>query len=80
MPATSVGVTLQVANRLCETISHDPFPIGNEGVRVTVTLSVGISHAHGEDDTPEAIIQRADAALYKANYLGRNRVNCPPLG
>ena len=32
--------------------AHDPFPIGNEGVRVTVTLSIGISHALGEDDTP----------------------------
>ncbi len=80
MPDTSVDVALQVANRLCETIAHDPFPIGKEGARVAVTLSVGISHAQGENDTPEAIIQRADPALYQAKNLGRNRVICSPPG
>ena len=78
LPDTTLDVALQVANRLCETIAHDPFPIGNEGVRATVTLSVGISYAQGDDDTPEAIIERADAALYQAKELGRNRVICSP--
>ena len=80
LPDTSVEVAQQVANRLCETISHDPFPIGNEGVRVTITLSVGIAHALGKGDTPEAIIERADGALYQAKNLGRNRVICSPQG
>ena len=78
LPDTTVEVAQQVANRLCETIAHDPFPIGNEGVRATVTLSVGIAHALGANDTPEAIIERADLALYKAKSLGRNRVICSP--
>ena len=80
MPDTSVDVALQVANRLCEIIAHDPFLIGKEGVRATVTLSIGIADAQGDNDTPEAIIQRADAALYQAKSLGRNRVICSPPG
>ena len=80
LPDTTVEVAQQVANRLCETIAHDPFPLGNEGVRATVTLSVGIAHALGGNDTPEAIIERADAALYQAKSLGRNRVICSPSG
>ena len=78
LPDTTVEVAQQVANRLCETIAHDPFPIGDDGVRATITLSVGIAHALGKDDTPEAIIERADAALYRAKSLGRNRVICSP--
>ena len=78
MPDTSVDMALQVANRLFEIIAHDPFPMGKEGVRVTVTLSIGISHNQGEDDTPEAIIEPADTALFQAKNLGRNRVICSP--
>ena len=38
-----------------------------------VTVSVGV--ADGAELSPEELLKRADACLYKAKRLGRNRVN-----
>lgn len=40
----------------------------------TLTVSVGLSAAAAGDASPEAIVQRADTALYQAKQGGRNRV------
>lgn len=40
----------------------------------TVTASFGIAHYHGEEDSDEAFITRADEALYEAKRAGRNRI------
>ena len=39
-----------------------------------VTISLGIAHFDREKDTIEAVINRADAKMYKAKRKGRNRV------
>jgi diguanylate cyclase (GGDEF)-like protein len=39
-----------------------------------VTVSVGVAEAQPGQESPEAVIRRADAALYHAKDLGRNRV------
>jgi diguanylate cyclase (GGDEF)-like protein len=44
-----------------------------EGATLTVTASVGGALWRG-DETPEAWLARADAALYAAKHSGRNRV------
>ncbi len=45
------------------------------GQRVAVTASVGLAHTDAQSYTsPEAIVAAADAALYRAKALGRNRV------
>jgi diguanylate cyclase len=38
-----------------------------------ITVSGGVTSAYGGTDTPESILQRADAALYTAKQTGRNR-------
>ena len=38
-----------------------------------ITISIGVAQHHG-DETTECLLQRADAALYRAKALGRNRV------
>lgn len=45
-----------------------------EGVEVGCTFSAGIAMFHGAEDTIEAALRRADAALYKAKHAGRNCV------
>lgn len=40
----------------------------------TITVSIGIAEAIGEEVDAVAILGRADAALYRAKALGRNRV------
>jgi len=44
------------------------------GETVTVTISIGIASWNGESDSAEAMLERADAALYRAKAAGRNRV------
>ena len=42
--------------------------------KFNVTVSIGVTKFRGIKDTKEAITKRADKALYKAKYAGRNRV------
>ncbi len=51
--------------------------IEHEGITIPVTVSIGVAtHDVGsEAETMEALIARADAALYKAKQAGRNRVH-----
>lgn len=45
------------------------------GAQVPITISVGLANLRvGRDNDPEAMIARADAALYQAKRRGRNRV------
>jgi diguanylate cyclase (GGDEF)-like protein len=50
--------------------------IENDGESLSITVSVGVAtvSATRDYDSPEALIAAADAALYKAKQLGRNRV------
>ncbi|MCZ2495885.1 diguanylate cyclase [Xylophilus sp. Kf1] len=42
---------------------------------VPVTVSIGLAHTHTAHESAEALVERADAALYRAKHEGRNRVN-----
>ncbi len=42
------------------------------GERVLITISCGLAQFH-EDDDPDTVFARADAALYRAKAAGRNR-------
>lgn len=44
------------------------------GADVRCTLSAGVAMFQGPEDTIEAVLRRADAALYEAKRAGRNRV------
>ncbi|MBX7193695.1 MAG: GGDEF domain-containing protein [Sandaracinaceae bacterium] len=50
--------------------------IEHEGRTIPITISIGVSthEAEREDEDVEALVARADAALYKAKEQGRNRV------
>jgi diguanylate cyclase (GGDEF)-like protein len=42
--------------------------------RLAVTVSIGVAGADGSRVEPDDVVQRADAALYRAKRAGRNRV------
>lgn len=68
MPETDMNQARQIADRLRRILLHDPYTSG-----YSVTASFGVS-AFKTQDTPLAIIERADKALYTAKENGRNRV------
>lgn len=56
-------------------------PIDYDGQRISVTCSIGVASV-GEQNvvTPEQLVQRADAFLYRAKHHGRNRTESAVLG
>jgi diguanylate cyclase (GGDEF)-like protein len=70
MPETKLSgakILLERLRRQVRTISIPDVP--------QVTISCGVAEWSSSDaDTPEAILKRADAALYEAKNTGRNRV------
>lgn len=67
---TTVNEALRVADGLREAIAAMKF--GFRGSPVRVTVSCGITEL-ADDDDPQTVFDRADAALYRAKNEGRNR-------
>jgi diguanylate cyclase (GGDEF)-like protein len=59
-----------VAERLLEALKQ-PFGLGADKTRVTVTASIGI--AIGERTSAEEVLREADMAMYRAKWDGKNR-------
>jgi two-component system cell cycle response regulator len=74
MPDTDMAFAHMVAERLRQQVAQVPFPIHKEPGKLEVTISIGVTTSEGKDDTAEALLRRADQALYKAKRDGRNRV------
>ena len=74
MPDTDATLAYVVGERLRQKIAGEPFAVGEAGHPIAVTVSIGVSSLNGPEDTPDAILKRADQALYKAKREGRNRV------
>jgi len=74
MPDTDVAAAYSVAERLRQEVEVTPIAISRDPGKLKVTVSIGIAKADGADDTPEALLYRADQALYRAKRTGRNRV------
>ena len=61
---------LACAERICEAIRATPFE--RDGVRLSLSISIGVA-AHPEDGhSAEALTTAADAALYRAKAAGRD--------
>lgn len=67
-----------VTERIRELFAAERFHFG--GALVTVTASLGAAGFHGKT-APEfsQLLSQADAALYRAKHLGRNRIEIDPL-
>jgi diguanylate cyclase (GGDEF)-like protein len=69
LPATEIGMALQVAERVRAAVAEISLP----GTDITVTTSIGIAGYPDHATTPERLERLADAALYVAKRQGRNR-------
>ena len=74
MPDTDVSVAVIIGERLRKSIETSPMPISRAPGSLSITISIGIAGSEGEGDTAEALLHRADQALYSAKRNGRNRV------
>lgn len=57
-----------VAERMRQAIADEPWLLRQ------ITASFGVATARGDDESPEEVLQRADAALYYSKQHGRNCV------
>src|SRR5205085_9681386 len=62
----ALALASQLAERLC-----GPIDIGDR--QVFVSASVGVAQSAPRQDTPEALLRRADLALYRAKAEGKAR-------
>ncbi len=72
MPDTDATIAEKVAERVRAEIADRPFLIGD--LKISVTVSVGVSSLRHGVDSMADLLKRADVALYEAKSSGRNRV------
>jgi two-component system cell cycle response regulator len=78
MPETDLIGAEIVAERLRAAIAKEPFLLLSSRERVPITISIGVAAAEAADDSVDAILKRADDALYAAKNGGRDRVVALP--
>jgi diguanylate cyclase (GGDEF)-like protein/PAS domain S-box-containing protein len=61
----------RVADKLMQRLG-DPINLGRRSLRVTASIGISVYPQHGE--TPETLLMRADAAMFRAKREGRNAV------
>jgi two-component system cell cycle response regulator len=79
MPETTPSLAHAAAERLRQIIAETPFTIGR-GDALRVTMSGGVATVIPPEDNLDALLKRADEALYRAKSSGRNLVEVEHLG
>ncbi len=73
MPDTDSATARALAARLVRMVEQTPVARAADGP-IGMTISIGMAAMSGDDADAEALLLRADAALYAAKRAGRNRV------
>jgi diguanylate cyclase (GGDEF)-like protein/PAS domain S-box-containing protein len=73
LPDTPKDNTLYVAERMREELSKTAITLDN-GITLTITASFGVAAMIDEDADFNAVLHRADVAMYDAKHGGRNQV------
>lgn len=75
LPETDYKTALTVGERLREAVAQTPITLNETGDSLMISASFGVAtFNHESDKTPASILDRADAALYRAKETGRNKV------
>ena len=78
MPEARLQEAGRAAERIRAQVAATPLPVTGAAaaldLRLAVTVSIGVAAADGPEDTVEAMLRRADMALYEAKRSGRDRV------
>ncbi len=75
MPGLTQLNAAATAERIRDAVERHPFSIRSRSSDIKVTVSLGVACISGKDViTPEALIKKADEALYRSKENGRNCV------
>ncbi len=74
MPETDAARAFDVADRFRKSVETTPFKVSHTVGTLNKTLSIGVACLNEMGDTGQAMLKRADAALYEAKNSGRNKV------
>ena len=72
LPETPGEGALEVANRIRDAVAG--LPLDLDGRRIENTVSIGFAVHPADGNSLDAMIARADRAMYRAKQTGRNRV------
>jgi diguanylate cyclase (GGDEF)-like protein len=72
LPETPGKGAHEVAERIRDAVAGSPLEV--DGKRIDLSVSIGIADYPEHGNTMDAIIARADRAMYQAKQQGRNRV------
>lgn len=79
MPDTPSDQAHAAGERIRQIIAERPFSI-SRGDELKVTMSGGVATVASPDDTLDALLKRADDALYRAKSAGRNMIELESVG
>jgi len=74
MPDTLLEDARRIAERIRLHVAGSPFRVLGGEELLSVTISIGVAASLSGEDTPQALLRRADEAMYEAKSAGRNRV------
>lgn len=74
MPDTRVADASAIADRIRAQVAGTAFSVMGGRESLSVTISIGVAATTGDHDSTDALLKRADEALYEAKQSGRNRV------
>ncbi|MCR5875445.1 PleD family two-component system response regulator [Phenylobacterium sp. J426] len=74
MPDTSLDDARRIAERIRLHVAGSPFRVMGGDELLSVTISIGVAASFGPEDSAQALLKRADEAVYEAKSRGRNRV------
>jgi diguanylate cyclase (GGDEF)-like protein len=72
LPGRSLAQARELAERMRKVVANTK--IDCNGLKLTLTISIGVAARQAEDSTIQTLQERADKALYKAKASGRNCV------
>lgn len=72
MPQTSINQAGEVARRIQNQVNISSFY--TDGQKIELSISSGVAAVSGKKVTKKRLLELSDAALYKAKFSGRNKV------
>lgn len=74
LPNTSCEEAKLIACRILNTVSGEPYHVGDLSLRVTT--SIGCTWTDSHEENLDNVLRRVDNLLYEAKHSGRNQVVC----